>query len=124
MIAFVFSMLGPRFTEEQSGLFRDRAEWRVINMRNGRMLVDGIGEASDLGPVLDALNTMGRSPIAIGAWEMDGTPLDGYALNEAAWLEVAPDLFDNADPENPVPYRPTEWSDIHGWAGWGEKRLA
>lgn len=61
-------------------------------------------------------------PVAIGAWEQDGTPVAGYALNEAAWLDVAPDDFDMADPENPIAVRPTAWRDIHRWAGWGDKQ--
>lgn len=51
----------------------------------------------------------------------NGTPAAGYALNEAAWLDVAPDDYDMTDPENPVAIRHTTWRDIHKWAGWGDK---
>lgn len=122
MITFVFSMLGPQLSDEQESAFRAYAEWRVINERNGRLLVDGIGEPDNLLTALDALTQMGRYPIAIGAWDADGTPVNGYQLDEFAWLAVAPDDFDMTDPDNPVPVRPTAWRDIHRWAGWGEKQ--
>lgn len=121
MVTFIFSMLGPMLTEAQADGFREYAEWRVVNERNGRLLVDGIGEADNLLTAMQALTSMGRDPIAIGAWEQDGTPIDGYALNEIAWLEVAPDDYDTTDPENPVAVRPVVWRDIHTWAGWGNK---
>lgn len=123
-MTFVFSMLGPTLTDAQAGAFHAYAQWRVCNERNGRLLVDGIGEESNLAPVLAALQQMDRDPVAIGAWNEDGSPIPGYALNEAAWLDVAPDDIDSTDPEHPVPVRPTVWRDIHRWAGWGEKRNA
>jgi hypothetical protein len=123
MITFVFSMLGPALTDQQAGMFHQYAQWRVINERNERLLVDGIGEQQYLQPVLDALTQMGRAPIAIGSWHEDGTPVEGFTLNETAWLDVAPDDWDMTDPENPVPVRPTRFRDIHRWAGWGEKVL-
>lgn len=122
MITFVFSMLGPTLTEGQASAFRAYAQWRVVNERNDHLLVDGIGEADNLLTALGALTQMGRDPIAIGAWEQDGTPVAGYALNESAWLDVAPDDYDMTDPENPVAVRPTAWRDIHKWAGWGDKQ--
>lgn len=123
MITFVFSMLGPQLSEEQEGAFAAYAQWRVVNERNGRLLVDGIGEADNLLTALDALTQMGRYPIAIGAWNEDGSPVDGYPLDELAWLAVAPDEWDETDPDNPVAIRPTCWRDIHRWSGWGEKRM-
>jgi len=122
VITFVFSMLGPTLSDSQASAFRAYAQWRVVNERNGRLLVDGIGEADNLLTALGALTQMGRDPIAICAWEQDGTPVAGYALNEAAWLDVAPDECDMADPENPVAVRLTTWRDIHRWAGWGDKQ--
>lgn len=109
-------------TEEQASAFRQYAEWRVVNERDGRLLVDGISEESHLLPALQALTAMGRDPVPIGAWHEDGRPVDGYPLNEAAWLAVAPDDWDVTDPEHPVPVRPTAWRDIHRWAGWAEKQ--
>lgn len=123
MITFVFSMLGPTLSESQASAFRAYAQWRVVNERNGRLLVDGIGEEANLVTALGALTAMGRDPIAIGAWHEDGTPVEGYTLNETAWLAVAPDDWDMTDPENPVPVRPTAWRDIHRWAGWAEKQV-
>lgn len=123
MITFVFSMMGPVLDEDQESAFAAYAQWRVVNERNGRLLVDGIGEADNLLTALDALTQMGRYPIAIGAWNEDGTSVPGYQLDEFAWLAVAPDDYDMADPDNPVAVRPTHWRDIHKWAGWGEKQV-
>lgn len=123
MITFVFSMLSPMLDDQQSAGFAAYAQWRVLNERNGRLLVDGIGEEASLPPVLAALTQMGRSPIAIGAWHEDGSPVDGYTLNEPAWLDVAPCDWDTTNPDNPVPVYPTKWKDIHRWAGWGEKQV-
>ena len=123
MITFVFSMLGPLLTDEQASAFSAYAQWHVVNERNGRLLVDGIGEQEHLLTAVQALQAMGRDPIAIGAWHEDGTPVAGYPLNEATWLDVAPDDWDASDPEHPIPVRPTAWRDIHRWAGWAEKQV-
>lgn len=123
MITFVFSMLGPTLTDQQASAFRAYAQWRVANERGGRLLVDGIGEEANLLTAMQALQAMGRDPIAIGAWHEDGTPVEGYPLDVQAWLAVAPDDWDMTDPENPVAVRPTTWRDIHRWAGWGEKQV-
>jgi len=69
MITFVFSMRGPTLTDQQASAFRAYAQWRVVNERSGRLLVDGIGEADNLLAALGALTAMGRDPVAIGAWQ-------------------------------------------------------
>lgn len=121
MINLIFSMNGPRLTEEQAGGFAAFAQWVVLNERNGRLLVDGIGEQANVATVMSMLTQAGRDPRIIGAWHPDGTPVEDYPLNEAEWLAVAPDEFDTSDPENPVPVRPTAFREIHGWAGWAAK---
>lgn len=122
MISLIFSMNGPRLTEEQASGFSAFAQWVVLHERNGRLLVDGIGEQANVEAVMSMLTQAGRQPTIIGAWNEDGTPVDGYALNEAEWLAVAPDEFDAIDPENPIPVRPTAFRGIHGWAGWAAKQ--
>lgn len=124
MMNLVFSMNGPRLTDEQAGQFSAFAQWVVLNERNGRLLVDGIGKAADVAGVMGILGQMGREPVAIGAWDPDGVPVDGYSLDVAAWLEVAPDVLDMTDPDNPLAVRPTAWSEIHRWGGWAEKQVA
>ena len=123
MMSLIFAMNGPRLTPEQASGFSAFAQWVVLNERNGRLLVDGIGEQSNVDQVLAMLAVAGRAPTLIGAWNEDGTQVEGYALNEAEWLAVAPDELDTTDPDNPVPVRPTAFREIHGWAGWGEKQL-
>ena len=121
MINLIFSMNGPRLTDEQASSFSAFAQWVVLDERNGRLLVDGIGKAEDVGGVIGILTQLGRAPVAIGAWHQDGTAVDGYALNESAWLDVAPDEIDNTDPENPVAVRPTAFREVHQWGGWEPK---
>lgn len=122
MITLIFSMLGPRLDDAQTDQFSAFAQWVVLNERDGRLLVDGIGDQSDIARVLGALTAMGRDPRVIGAWYEDGSRVEGIALDHDAWVEVAPDLVDRTDPENPVYYRPTEFSEIHRWAGWESKQ--
>lgn len=121
MINLVFSMNGPRLTDEQASSFSAFAQWVVLNERNGRLLVDGIGQAEDVAGVMAMLGQLGRAPVAIGAWHQDGAAVDGFALNESAWLDVAPDEIDNSDPDSPVAVRPTAFREIHRWGGWAPK---
>ena len=118
MINLVFSMNGPMLTDEQSGKFSAFAQWVVLNERNGKLLVDGIGKQEDVGQVVGILQQMGRAPKVIGAWNMDGTLVEGYALDESAWVEVAPDVV-----VEEVAVRPTGFSEIHSWGGWAPKNI-
>ena len=122
MITILFSMLGPRLDESQADQFSAFAQWVVLNERDGRLLVDGIGEQTDITRAIGALTAMGRAPRIIGAWNQDGTRVEGIALDHDAWVEVAPDLVDRTDPENPVYYRPVAFEETHRWAGWGSKQ--
>lgn len=119
IINLEFSMLGPRLTEEQEDVFHQFAQWVVVNERNGRLLVDGIGEANDVATAMQLLAD--RDPVVISAWQFGGLPVDQHPVNEAAWLDVAPDDLDYADPENPVAVRPTQYRQVHAWAGWGPR---
>lgn len=117
MINLVFSMLGPLLTPEQEQVFQGFARWVVLNERNGRLLVDGIGPPAAVATVMELLAD--RAPILIGGWDMGGQAVEGFPLGEVAWLDVAPDEVDETDPENPVVRRPTQYRQTHGWAGWG-----
>lgn len=123
IVNLLISMLGPRFDEEQAQVFARIGQWVVLHERNGRMLVDAVGQRGMIQQALAMLNQAGRAPISLGAWHQDGTPVQGHPLNEAAWLEVAPDDFDMTDPENPIPTRPTQWREIHRWQGWEPKQI-
>lgn len=122
MITLIFSMLGPRLDDAQADQFSAFAQWVVLNEREGRILVDGIGAQADITRALSALTAMGRDPRVIGAWHEDGSRVEGFDIDHAAWCAVAPDLVDRTDPENPVYYRPTQFSETHRWAGWGRKQ--
>lgn len=120
MMNLVFSMQGPRLTEEQASGFAAFAQWVVLHERNGRLLVDGIGEQANVEAVMGLLTQLGRAPAVIGAWNPDGTMVEGYTLDEAAWVAVAPDIPPAV--EGGQPTRPTGFSEIHGWAGWAPKQ--
>lgn len=122
MITLIFSMLGPRLDDAQADQFSAFAQWVVLNERAGRLLVEGIGEQADIGRAIGALTAMGRDPRVIGAWHQSGARVDGFEIDHAAWCAVAPDLVDRTDPENPVYYRPVEFSEVHRWAGWEPKQ--
>lgn len=124
MINLIFTMNGPHLTDEQASGFSAFAQWVVLNERNGRLLVDGIGEASAVASVMALLGQMGRAPAVVGGWNMDGTPVEDYPLIVAEWCAAAPDLIDNTDPENPAAVRPTAFSEIHQWGGWEPKQTA
>ena len=123
MINLIFSMNGPLLTDEQAIQFSAFAQWIVLNERNGRLLVDGIGKAEDVAGVLAMLGQLGRNPRAVGAWDTNGQPVDGYPLIVAEWCAVAPDVVDTTDPENPVTTRPTAFLEIHQWGGWAPKEI-
>lgn len=110
-----FSMLGPRLTEQQASAFAAMAQWVVINEREGRLFVDGIGNKVDIDRVLAMLVIAGRDPRIIGAWYMDGAPVAAYPPSLEAFLEVAPDLDDGS--------RPTAFFEAHAWAGWAPRQL-
>lgn len=122
MITLIFSMLGPRLDDAQADQFSAFAQWVVLNERDGRILVDGIGDQADITRAIGALHAMGRDPIVIGAWDQSGARVPGYEINHGAWCDVAPDIVDNTDPDNPVASRPVAFAEVHRWEGWGDKQ--
>lgn len=118
-VNLLFSMLGPRLTEGQASAFAGMAQWVVLHERAGRLLVDGIGSKADIDTVLAMLAQFGHDPRIIGAWYPDGAPVAAYPPSLEAWLEVAPDEHDAEG----NPRRPTAFSEIHAWAGWGPKEF-
>ena len=87
-------------------------------MKSAVVVFPGLNRDRDM---IAALTAIGRHPQAIGGWKQNGDPLALYPLDEAAWLELAPDDLDMTDPENPVSVRPTAWREVHRWAGWAPK---
>lgn len=121
-INLLFSMDGPRLNDEQASIFAAFGQWVVLNEREDRLLVDAVGEYTDIGDAMTALSAYGRNPTPIGGWKRDGEPLANYPLDLAAWLAVAPDEWDTANPESPVASRPTGWREVHRWSGWAAKK--
>lgn len=86
-------------------------EWLVLNSRNGRDLVDMIGDRNDLQWVKQRLTAAGLDPKLIMAWRPDtGAQIKNVTLDLASYLDVAPD--------NPDGSRPTSYAQTHAWAGW------
>jgi hypothetical protein len=123
MINLLFSMVGPLLDDSMEAGFRNYAQWTVLGERNGRLLVDAIGNAAMVGGAFNALDYLGRDPIAIGAWTADCAPVDVYPFNLAAFLAVAPpDLIVGDDGEvTEVPL--TAWRELHAWGGWAAKQI-
>lgn len=120
-VNLLFSMEGPRLTEAQATAFSSLAQWTVLNEREGRLLVDGIGSKANIDTVLAMLAQYGRDPRIVGAWYPDGALVAAYPFDLAPWLVVAPDELDLTDPDNPIATRPTAFRETHGWAGWAPK---
>lgn len=123
MINLLLSIVGPELTPEVEEGFTDYAQWCVLHARNGRLLVDAIGEAADVGTVFMALNYLGRDPKVIGAWTADGELLEAYPFDLAAFLAVAPPDLVAGDDDAIVEVPLTEWREIHRWSGWAPKQL-
>lgn len=114
-VNLLFSMLGPRLTDDQASSFAGLAQWTVLHERDGRLLVDGIGDKPNIDLILATLGQFGREPRIIGAWYPDGAPIAAYPFSLDNWLDVAPDVEG---------VRPTGFSEIHGWAGWAAKEVS
>lgn len=121
IVNILFSILGPALEGEQLEQFSAFGQWATLNERSGRLLFDAVAHPEAVTQAQQALAAIGREPVIIGAWHQDGTPVPDYPLNVSAWLDVAPDEVDASDPENPVHSRPTEFLEIHRWAGWEPK---
>lgn len=122
-INLLFSMAGPYLTDGETAAFAQVGQWVVLNERNNRLFVDAVGDESATEWAIATLTQMGRTPAIIGGWHVNGSPVDGLPLDEAAWLDVAPDVWDRTNPENPVVTRPLAFDDVHRWDGWADKEV-
>jgi hypothetical protein len=123
MINLIFTMNGPRLNTEQASAFAQLAQWVVLNERNGRLLVDGIGNPESVAGVMAQLQQLGRAPAVVGGWLADGTPAPEYPLNAPEWCAAAPNVIDATNPEAPLFVRPTAFNEIHQWGGWEPKQI-
>ncbi len=122
-INILFSMLGPRFSEQEAAEFSEYGKWVVLNEHNGRVLIDALALPDVVSFVKAKLQQMDRDPIVIGIWRQLGDVSQSLDLD--AWLDVAPDIVEYSDDpdEEPTRTRPTEFIEAHRWAGWKPKRL-
>lgn len=124
----LFSTLATPLTDAQrDALARTEASWVILNTRLGRAYVDIIGPKRQLQAIRDKLIELGRDPIILGVFEPvkqeDGSyVMDLTQANKTAYLTVARDVVTYDALGNVLStVRPTEFIDIHRWAGWPEK---
>jgi hypothetical protein len=111
----LFSILSGALSQnERDQLANVGASWVLLNTRNGRFFVDIIGRTTQLQNIEDKLIELGRDPIRIGVFDHEGTQIGN--TNPAAWLAVARDVTPGV--------RPTQYIDIHRWAGWAPKNVS
>ncbi len=118
MITIILSMLATNLTAGQRNAIQNRGiNWQVLNTRNGRILLDVIGQRDDLEWLIDQLTTAGKDPILIAAYR-DGKRVKGVPVNVAAWLDVAPDVKDMTQPQAHAWVRPTQYDpNFHTYYG-------
>jgi hypothetical protein len=122
VINLLLSIVGPALEEDVAAGFARFAQWIILSERDGRMLIDAIGEEQAIGAAFSALDYLGRDPIAIAGWREDGSLVETIPFREAEWLRMAPDSFVAGDGEDFIPVRPSSWRDLHRWSGWPEKQ--
>jgi hypothetical protein len=113
-INLMFRMLGPELEPDQEEGFARVAEWEICGRHNGYLMVTALGNPAAIDACFAALHYLGRDPAVIGAWNCDGTQVDGYTFDFAVWQSAAADVDG---------VRPTEFHDTLGWAGWAPKEI-
>lgn len=119
-VNILFTISAPAL--DDASAFASFGQLVFLNEREGRLLFDAVCPEDHVGPVFNALAQMGKEPVIVGGWYRDGLPVPAYPLNVPEWVKVAPDVTDEADPQNLATSRPTDFSEIHGWAGWSAKQ--
>lgn len=120
----IFAVDAVPLTPAQNQRLRDlNCDYVVLNVRNGRAMIDMIGPVHNLLLIEDRLTEAGRNPVRIAVWDADGV-MHGQP-NKQAYMSVARDVK-TYDPETGTVLtstRPTAYIDIHRWAGWAEKDI-
>ena len=119
-VNIIFTINEPTLSDVSA--FTSFGQWVFLNEREGRLLFDAICQKDSVSTVFHALAQMGKDPVIVGGWYEDGLPVPSYPLNVPEWIKAAPDITDGTDPQNITTSRPTDFSEIHGWAGWQPKQ--
>lgn len=118
MITILMSCLSTALTAAQRNALEARVRWVVVNTRNGRALLDVMGERDDVQWVFNQLQAAGKDPIVIAAFRTDtGERIKAVPINRAAYLAVAPDVKDMTQPQAHAWARPTDYAQCHGYFG-------
>lgn len=121
MITILMSCLSTNLTAPQRDALEARVKWIVVNTRLGRALLDIQGEREDVQWVYDRLLAAGKDPIVIAAFRTDtGQRIKSVPINVAAYLAVAPDIKDMAQPQIHAWARPVAYFQCHGYLGLAE----
>ncbi len=128
------------FTDEQNAQFKALyADWNVINIKNGRMIVDALIEEANFDTAQAALAAY--NPNVIGKWNRKGELLKKQVIDNSDPNNLvytsAPELYDVTEyiallppiitideNENITETPRTEAVEIHKFGGWGDRQWA
>lgn len=122
---------GALSDQEKQDLAGLQANWVLINKRNARFYVNILGPKTQLVAIENYLTAAGRSPIRIGVFQYNATT-DAMELvgvpNQTEYLNVAPDVMTYTydvlgNLLTAIATRPTQFVDVHRFAGWPAKSL-
>lgn len=116
MMTTTVSIPIPQWDDAAKSALAAIGEWVEINRRGARVLLDIVTrDATDT----DVLAVLPPAANAVGAWAHGGHPQ--RAINDARWVQDAPDIITGGTPEAPVYGRPTQWAQVHKWLGWQDR---
>lgn len=106
------------FTDEQNVQFKALyADWHVINIKNGRMIVDALVEESNFDTAQAALAAY--NPTVIGKWDRFGNRL--LLQNVADYIALLPPILTVDGNENITETPRTEAVEVHKFGGWPDR---
>jgi hypothetical protein len=126
----LFSVTATPLTQtELAWLAANQCAWVFINARLGRYYLDILGPWDKLQLLYDYLVATGHDPIGIATFKTE--IIDGKLMmvlqgipNSTEYFKVAPDVKTYDANGNLVSsVRPTQFVDVHSWAGWPEKAI-
>ena len=120
-ISTLFIIDSVTFTDEQNSQFKALyADWYVINIKNGRMLVDALIEESNFDTAQSALAAY--NPTVIGKWNKQGNSL--LLQNIPDYIALLPPIITVDENENITETPRTEATSVHKFGGWGDRQWA
>lgn len=138
-LCVLFSMDAGALTAAQMAQLRSmNIAWKVLNQRTvslqPRWYVDIIGPKDELVQIRQALIDIGRNPVVLGVFtptvvtDEEGNDSMVLLLTQGSlieYLKVAPDVVTYDVLGNVLStLRPTQFIDVHRWAGWPPKVLS